>query len=888
MAHKTGWVFLVIAALILMAGCDIIPTDFNFGVDANIDVETTSDLGEDTLERIDEVNETIANGFEVGPETRDIIEELNETIANGVKAGFDDDTLARVDELLRVVEDGLEIGLDSETLDSINGMVDTIDNMPGQWETTATNVVETLESSAGTAAAKMADEVKGLLNEARINYQQMTAVTGIEFRCNVDYLGSKAGASVQEFIGKSIVGKIKRIISGEGETDESVPTPWVCQVIPDKIILSAAGDKLVYEEGVVTLTGYNYVDANSPQAYIQDENGQQVPGYQLPVYRSSPYQLQLNLQNLDLKNVPARSRLVIAWPNVAETSGIAILLPANEAPVAAFSANPTSGAAPLTVQFTDASFGNPVQWEWDFGDGASSLEQNPGHQFIKGGSFHVRLKAINARGSTEVTQIISVDVPLKADFNFEVESKDIPLVVKFFDHSDGSPTTWHWDFGDGKSSEEQNPIHIYEQANPNGYVVSLTVTNPTGSQTKTAPDRIYALTPVTADFTTNYTTGKPPLEVKFTDKSKGEVSGRLWEFGNGDTSTDKSPTYKYNESGVYNASLTVRRADGAKNTKTIVITVQNKKLLQMLPSARKMLFSFPEKSVFFTSFQLNTRYQQLDTGISFDKYVCVVAGMEIINGFINPNSLGDPFSAYTFHQFSSQYNRNTWWLTAGFATDSTQFPVDVMCLNRTLENKVFTYREDFRNIDSGRPVKTGLAKSSYFSCSIAGATALGPATMPFITDFPRLKSTIQPVVLQAFMDGSGEEWTINVDMALNEEEKWNVNVLCFKGGDYMLGENPIIKVGDIGFPGGADHKKGLNISAQDFVCAVGGWSADHGDQGFMVPDFPHVDPVRIRTNTENGTWWIIADHASFYRDENWMVKYWCVRTPYAVRGVPPS
>jgi len=61
------------------------------------EIETTSELGPDTLARIDAVNRTLATGMEIGPETRQVIRELNETIRQGVKAGFDEATLKRVD-----------------------------------------------------------------------------------------------------------------------------------------------------------------------------------------------------------------------------------------------------------------------------------------------------------------------------------------------------------------------------------------------------------------------------------------------------------------------------------------------------------------------------------------------------------------------------------------------------------------------------------------------------------------------------------------------------------------------------------------------------------------------------------------------------------------------
>jgi len=58
-----------------------------------------------------------------------------------------------------------------------------------------------------------------------------------------------------------------------------------------------------------------------------------------------------------------------------------------------FTQNVTSGAAPLTVQFTDKSSGRPNSWLWDFGDGATSAQQNPVHTYTGAGTFTVTLTA---------------------------------------------------------------------------------------------------------------------------------------------------------------------------------------------------------------------------------------------------------------------------------------------------------------------------------------------------------------------------------------------------------------------------------------------------------------------------------------------------------------
>jgi PKD repeat protein len=74
------------------------------------------------------------------------------------------------------------------------------------------------------------------------------------------------------------------------------------------------------------------------------------------------------------------------------------------APVASFTASPTSGAAPLTVQFTDTSTGSPTSWTWSFGDGTSSTSQHPSHTYSAAGTYTVTLTVANAIGSDTVTK----------------------------------------------------------------------------------------------------------------------------------------------------------------------------------------------------------------------------------------------------------------------------------------------------------------------------------------------------------------------------------------------------------------------------------------------------------------------------------------------------
>ncbi len=156
-------------------------------------------------------------------------------------------------------------------------------------------------------------------------------------------------------------------------------------------------------------------------------------------------------------------------------------------PKANFAGSPTSGKAPLKVQFTDKSTNNPTSWKWSFGDGKYSATKNPSHTYSKAGKYTVSLTVNNAAGSNTLkkSSYINVAAPLKAPiaaFSASPRSGKAPLKVKFTDKSSNIPTSWKWSFGDGIYSTLKNPAHTYSKAGK--YTVSLTVKNAVGSNTK--------------------------------------------------------------------------------------------------------------------------------------------------------------------------------------------------------------------------------------------------------------------------------------------------------------------------------------------------------------------------------------------------------------------
>lgn len=153
------------------------------------------------------------------------------------------------------------------------------------------------------------------------------------------------------------------------------------------------------------------------------------------------------------------------------------------APAADFSGTPTSGDAPLTVDFTDLSTGDVTDWLWDFGDGGSDVIPNATHVYAAAGTYTVALTVTGPAGTDTETKVDYITVTAAAapvaDFSADTTSGAVPLTVNFTDLSTNTPTSWLWLFGDGASDTVQNPTHIYSYVGT--YTVTLTATNATGS-----------------------------------------------------------------------------------------------------------------------------------------------------------------------------------------------------------------------------------------------------------------------------------------------------------------------------------------------------------------------------------------------------------------------
>jgi PKD repeat protein len=238
--------------------------------------------------------------------------------------------------------------------------------------------------------------------------------------------------------------------------------------------------------------------------------------------------------------------------------------------------SPVNGCLPLVVSFEDLSFTNNaiVSWQWDFGDGGGSSLQNPNYDYTTAGNFSVSLIVSDINGCqsllTELDLIDVYNVPTAnfiADIPFSCNSNEL---VSFTNNTLGS-ATYIWDFGDGNTSTQPNPIHNYATGL---YSVILTATVGSCTDTLVLTNYIEVGAQLNSDFTSDVSSGCENLLVNFTDITSNTPDSWLWDFGDGTTSSLQNPSHNYLNGGVYDVTLTTSKGGQCLNSQTFLGAIE--------------------------------------------------------------------------------------------------------------------------------------------------------------------------------------------------------------------------------------------------------------------------------------------------------------------------
>lgn len=153
-----------------------------------------------------------------------------------------------------------------------------------------------------------------------------------------------------------------------------------------------------------------------------------------------------------------------------------------------------------------------------------------------------------------------------------------PFTAQFKDITDkGEVSSWFWDFGDETSSTVQNPVHTFND--PGDYRVVLSVKYKNGEEARFVKEnfiKVLKRSNPLAEFSATPVSGKCPLVVDFTDESKGDnLSSWMWDFGNGNSSSEQNPVVKYRTPGIFTVKLVISNSLGAnvqRKVNYIVVT----------------------------------------------------------------------------------------------------------------------------------------------------------------------------------------------------------------------------------------------------------------------------------------------------------------------------
>jgi len=257
-------------------------------------------------------------------------------------------------------------------------------------------------------------------------------------------------------------------------------------------------------------------------------------------------------------------------------------------PVAKFAFTDSCGK--LLVSFHDSSTvdaGTTIKsWNWDFGDGTVSTDQNALHTYSNYGTYNIKLQVTSAsscNNTNTVQQTLLLKPKPVADF---INSNT--CVKKPIDFSDKSSITpngtinkWYWSFGNGAVSSLQNPQQTFNAAG--NFKLQFAVTSDNGCTSDTLKRIITVNDIPKAGFTA--ANGCVNQTTSFRDNASvnfGSISRWYWSLGNGSSSTLQNPSTYYNAPGSYNVKQVVESSGGCiSDTLTQTIQIDSKPIAAM-------------------------------------------------------------------------------------------------------------------------------------------------------------------------------------------------------------------------------------------------------------------------------------------------------------------
>lgn len=224
---------------------------------------------------------------------------------------------------------------------------------------------------------------------------------------------------------------------------------------------------------------------------------------------------------------------------------------------------------------TPGNYDGNISYEWFVNGVSVATTEDLSYEFPTGGAKEIKLVATIPGCSVESVQNIS-NVSVGPVAQFTVNDDCVGKALQFNNTSTGDITSTHWDFGNGFTSNLENPLFQY--AAPGTYDVTLTLTNSSGCQTsKVLEVNVYELPDV--QFTNDLSCeGTPTAFTDETTVGDANVASWKWSFddpssGN-NTSTDRNPAHTFTTSGAFDVKLVAQTTNGCKDSVQQVVNVK--------------------------------------------------------------------------------------------------------------------------------------------------------------------------------------------------------------------------------------------------------------------------------------------------------------------------
>lgn len=311
-----------------------------------------------------------------------------------------------------------------------------------------------------------------------------------------------------------------------------------------------------------------------------------------------------------------------------------------EDPSPNFSSDITEGCGSFPVNFSDLSSEGDAsisEWNWDFGDGGYSSEQNPVHNYTNEGIYDVSLSVTDENTCNSIFTIddyIVATEGVNPNFNLSSTSAcSFPTTISINNTSTGDGVIeYYWDFGNSTSSTLENPPNVTYNSNGN-FIIELTMTSDLGCT------QSYSQLFQIQNFYSNFDVDLNCADTAFfTNQSDAAFNTYSWDFGDPNSGSNNqsslsSPTHLFSEVGTYTVTLTASIDGECESTTSMqVYIIEAEDISYSIPEDFVCLLpaEFPitiNNSINYVTWSLQDEYQTVvDSGDENDLFLTIEPG----------------------------------------------------------------------------------------------------------------------------------------------------------------------------------------------------------------------------------------------------------------------